>query len=72
MNVSVVFGRHSATLLYILYRVGGDRVRRPPGARRTARPNTTDQNTKSYLIWVKFGTQEITTSLITNLDPPPT
>ena len=32
MSVFVVFGRRSATLLYILYIVGGGR------ARRTARP----------------------------------
>ena len=42
------------------------------GARRTVRPNKTDQNTESKLIKVEFGTREFTKSLITNLDPPPT
>ena len=72
MNVFVVFGRRSITLLYILYIVGGGRGRRAPGVRRTARPNMTDQNTKSNLIWVEFETREFTKMLITNLDPPPT
>ena len=43
-----------------------------PGAKRSPRPNKTDQNTKSNLIWVKFGTREFTKSIITNLDHPPT
>ena len=71
MNVCVVFGRRSATLLYILYVVGGGRAKRAPGARRAARPNMTDQNTKRNLICVKFGTRKVTKSLITNLDPHP-
>ena len=43
-----------------------------PGARRTPRPKKTDQNIKSNLIWVEFGTREFTKSRITNLDHPPT
>ena len=50
MNVFVVFSTRSATLLYILYIVGGGRARSVSGARRTARPNETDQNTESNLI----------------------
>ena len=72
MNVFVVFSTRSANLLYILYIVGGGRARRASGARRTARPNKTDQNIKSNLISVEFGTPEYTKSLIRNLDPPPT
>ena len=72
MNVFGVFSTRSATLLYILYIVGGGRTRRASRARRTARPNKTDQNIKSNLILVEFGTRELTKSLITNLDPPPT
>ena len=71
MNVVVGFGRRSATLLYILYIVGGDAAS-APGARQTARPNMTDQNTKSNLICVKFGIRESTKSLIMNSDPQPT
>ena len=71
MNVFVVFGRRSATLLYILYTVGGGRARRAPGARWTARPNMADQNTKNNLISVEFGTREFTKSLITKMDPSP-
>ena len=40
----VVLSTRSATLLYILYIVGGGRARRVSGARWTARPNKTDQN----------------------------
>ena len=59
------FRRRSATVLYILYTVGG------VGAKRTARPNMTVQSTESNLIWMKFGTWEFTSSLIANLTPPP-
>ena len=69
MSVSVDFGRRSATLSYILYILGGGRVIRALAARRTAGPNTTDKNTKSNLICVKFGTRAFTKSLIMNLDP---
>ena len=73
MNVFVVFGRRLATLLCTLYTiVGGGRVRRAPGVGRTVRPNMTDQNTKSNLVWVEFGTREFTKSLIMNLDSSPT
>ena len=68
MNVFVVFGRLLATLLYILYIVGGGRAKRAPRARRTARPNMTNQNTKSNFIWVEFGAREFAKSLITNLE----
>ena len=71
MNVFVVFGRRSALLSYVLYTVEGGRARGAPGARRTARLNMTDQNTKSNLIWVEFDTREFTKSLITNLEPLP-
>ena len=50
MNVFVVFSTRSATLLYILYIVGEGRAKKASGARRTAGPNKTDQNTKSNLI----------------------
>ena len=71
INIFVVFGRYSATLLYILFIVGAGGARKAPGARKTARPNMTDQNTKSNSSLVKFGTWEFTKSLITNLDPSP-
>ena len=61
----------SATLLYILYVVGGVRVIWSRGVRPTTRPNMTDQNTKSNWIWVEFGTREFTKSLIINLNPLP-
>ena len=70
MNVFVVFSTRSATLLYILYIVGGGRARKASGARRTAGPNKTDQNTKSNLIQVEFGTRKFTKSVITNSEPP--
>ena len=60
MSVFLVFGRRSATLLYILYIVGRGRARRAPGARRTARPNMPDQNTKSNLICEEIGTRAFT------------
>ena len=69
LYVFVVFGKRSATLLSILYIVGGGESRK--ARRRTARPKMTDKNTKSNLIWVKFGTGEFTKSLIMNFDPPP-
>ena len=50
MNIYVIFSTRSATLLYILYIVGGGGARRASGEKRTARPNKTDQNTKSNLI----------------------
>ena len=72
MNFCVVFDRRPATLLYVLYIVGESRARRTPGARRTARPNMTDQHTERNLIWVKLGIRELTKSLIMYLDPLPT
>ena len=56
----VVFGKRLVTLLYILCIVGGRGARRAPGARRTAKPNMSDQNIKINLIWVKIGTREFT------------
>ena len=42
MNVFVIFGGRSATLVYILYIIGEDGERRAPVARQTARPNMRD------------------------------
>ena len=59
-------------ILFILFNfiVGGGRARRALGARRTARPNMTNQNTKSNFIWMEFGIREFTKALTTNFDPP--
>ena len=54
MNVFIVFGERLANLLYILFIVGEVGARSALGARRTARLNMTNQNTKSNLIWVKI------------------
>ena len=50
MNVFVVFGKRSATLLYFLYIVAGGGARKAPETIRIARPNITYQNIKSNLI----------------------
>ena len=34
--------------------IGGGGAKSTPGARQTARPIITDQNTKNNLIWMKF------------------
>ena len=37
--------------------VGGGGAKRAPGTRWITRPNITDQNTKSTLIWMNLGTR---------------